>query len=625
MTLTLATAISRYGADAKGKLANPSASGGPEDQLRAPLETLFADLTELCGLPRAAVAAVGESAIASLKTRPDYAITFRNVLVGFVEVKAPGKGADPRKYKGHDKEQWEKLHSLPNLLYTDGNAFSLWRNGELTRSIVALQGDVESSGKMLTAPNELLTLFDDFLCWEPIPPRSAPELAKVSARLCRLLRDEVTEQLDNGSHALTALARDWRALLFPEANNQQFADGYAQAVTFGLLMARARDIKLADGLDIVGKQLAKTNSLIGAALKLLTDDAASEQTLKTSLGTLTRVLDAVNWHTISKGDADAWLYFYEDFLEVYDNALRKLTGSYYTPPEVVGAMVRLVDEALRTRFGLASGLASSAVTLADPAVGTGTFLLGVLRQIASTVETDQGEGAVSEAIEASISRLIAFEMQLGPFAVAQLRIHAELLHLIGRTARTPVRMFVTDMLDNPYIEQEYLPLMVEPIAASRRQANEIKKNERITVVIGNPPYKEKAKGRGGWVEPGNLHSGDPAILQDWMPPVDWGGRRSRQAPPQPVCLLLALGHLESLRSGFASQHRDRLLHYRRRVPQRTRIPEDAGLSPPHGRRYLGHRLFAGRSSAGRADTDLPGRATAGVHRARLAVEREDQR
>src|SRR5438270_2559641 len=190
MTLTLATAVSRYGADAKGKLANPSASGEPEDQLRAPLETLFADLTELCGMPRDAFAAVGESAITSLKTRPDYAITFRNVLVGFAEVKAPRKGADPRKYKGHDKEQWDKLQSLPNLLYTDGNAFSLWRNGELIGAIVSLLGDVESSGKSLAAPNELLTLFDNFLRWEPIPPTSAQELAKVSARLCRLLRDE---------------------------------------------------------------------------------------------------------------------------------------------------------------------------------------------------------------------------------------------------------------------------------------------------------------------------------------------------------------------------------------------------------------------------------------------------
>lgn len=219
MKLTLSVAVSRYGADAKGKLANPAASGEPEDQLRAPLENLFKDLAELCGLPRDAIQAVGESSIASLKTRPDFAVTLRNVLVGFVEVKAPGKGADPGRYRGHDKEQWEKLQSLPNLLYTDGSAFSLWRNGEQVGTMINLHGDVESSGKTLAAPNELLALFDNFLRWEPIPPRSAPELAKVSARLCRLLRDEVTEQLALGSRALTALAADWRALLFPEAND----------------------------------------------------------------------------------------------------------------------------------------------------------------------------------------------------------------------------------------------------------------------------------------------------------------------------------------------------------------------------------------------------------------------
>ena len=192
---------------------------------------------------------------------------------------------------------------------------------------------------------------------------------------------------------------------------------------------------------------AKTNSLIGAALRLLTDDAENQAALKTSLGTLARVLDAVNWHTISKDRPEAWLYFYEDFLAVYDNDLRKLTGSYYKPPEVVSAMVRLVDDVLRSRFGQAkaAGLASPSVTVADP----GTFVLGILRQIAATVAADQGEGAVPQTIEATIARLVAFEMQLGPFAVAQLGIHAELLQLIGKLPKTPVRMFVTDTLASP--------------------------------------------------------------------------------------------------------------------------------------------------------------------------------
>lgn len=510
----LKKAISDFGAEAKAKLANPAATGEPEDQLRGPLEGLFADLAELCGFQRGWLAAVGESSLSTLKTRPDYAIALRKVLVGYVEVKAPGKGADPRRYKGHDKEQWEKLQSLPNLLYTDGNSFSLWQNGELVGSIVELQGNIETSGAKLAAPLELVARFDNFLRWEPIPPKSAAELADVSARLCRLLRDEVTEQLAEKSPALTDLAADWRKLLFPEANDQQFADGYAQAVTFGLLMARSSNIRLGEELDHVARQLGKSNSLIGAALRILMDQVGEEATLKTSLGALVRVLDAVNWHTVSKGEPDAWLYFYEDFLAVYDNKLRKLTGSYYTPPEVVGPMIRLVDDVLRKHFGRSAGLASADVTLADPAVGTGTFILGVLRRIAAVVEEDQGAGAVPQAIESAIDRLIAFEMQLGPFAVAQLRVYAELMQLIGKAPRAVPRMFVTDTLGNPFAEVEELGSLYRTISESRLQANEIKRKEPITVVIGNPPYKEKAKGRGGWVEE------EP--LNHWMPPADWG-------------------------------------------------------------------------------------------------------
>lgn len=517
------SAISSYGASAKAKLANPAAKGEPEEQLRAPLEHLFVDLAEFCGFPRSAVTAVGEASLRELKTRPDYAITVRKALVGFVEVKAPGKGADPRRFRDrHDKAQWEKLTSLPNLIYTDGNEFSLWRNGEIEGEPVRLIGDVQTSGADLSAPPGLLGLFEDFIRWQPIPPRDAKQLAGISARLCRLLRDEVTEQLSLGSEALTALATDWRKLLFPEASDAQFADGYAQAVTFGMLMARAREIRLGAGLDQAARRLGATNSLISTALRLLTDAVENQETLKTSLGTLTRVLDSVHWSTISKGDPDAWLYFYEDFLEVYDNKLRKQTGSYYTPPEVVSAMVRLVDEALRSRFALPSGLASPAVTLADPAVGTGTFLLGTLRRIAETVEADEGPGAVPAAIDAVVRRLLAFEIQLGPFAVAQLRILAELADLIGAAPTTPLRMFVTDTLGNPYVEQEWVPAILGPIAESRRQANEIKRQEPITVVIGNPPYKEKAKNRGGWVESGSKNSPEPPPLAAWMPPPDWG-------------------------------------------------------------------------------------------------------
>ena len=519
----IAQAVSAFGKAATARLSNPVATGEPEDQLRGPFENLLQQLALLCGFKPGAVVAVGESSIADLKTRPDYAITVGGALVGFIELKAPGKGGDPRRFKtGHDKAQWQRLQSLPNLIYSDGNEFSLWRSGELATAVVRLGGDVETSGAALSAGPGLLPLFDFFLQWQPIPPRSAKELAEVTARLCRLLRDEVIEALERKTEALTTLAHDWRGLLFPQASDEQFADGYAQAVTFGLLIARARGIAIGNDLHKVAESLKASASLIGAALQLLTDNQDTRRALNTALSTLERVLDAVDWPTVSKGKADAWLYFYEDFLEIYDNTLRKQTGSYYTPPEVVGAMVALVDQALkRPGFNLPRGLAADSVTVADPATGTGTFVLGVLRHLAARIREDEGEGAVPAGIESALKRLVAFELQLGPFAVAQLRLLAEVVALTGHMPKTVPRMFVTDTLSNPHDDGGSFPGFTAAIGQQRKAANRVKREQPITVVIGNPPYKDKAKGMGGWVEGATRKKGELAPLDDWQPLPAW--------------------------------------------------------------------------------------------------------
>ena len=524
----LGSAVSAFGKSLKEKLSKKVISGAPEDQLRGPLEKLLEAIALISLFKKGDVVAHGETALSDLKIRPDYAVTVKKALVGFIEIKAPGKGADPRKFKDdHDRKQAEKLKSIPNLIYTDGNAFSLWRNGKLEGAVVKLSGDVETAGDKLTAPPALQNLFSSFLQWEPIPPASPRALAEVSAGLCRLLRDEVAEQLALANAGLTELAKGWRQLLFPDATDVEFADGYAQAVTFGLLMARARNISIVTGLDQVAKSLAKTNSVIGAALQVLTDSDEAREALVTSFGTLVRVLEAVDWALIGKGNSDAWLYFYEHFLEVYDNDLRKETGSYYTPPEVVTSMVRLVDDVLRDtkRFDISEGLVSSEVTVADPAVGTGTYLLGVLRHIAKTTEDDQGPGAVAGVIKDALKRIIGFELQFGPFAVAQLRILAEVADLL-QVSKIPtdvrLRLYITDTLSNPDEVTGYLPSILKALGVSRSEANAIKRAEPITVVIGNPPYKERAGGEGGWIEAGDNGKGsEPAPLARWFPPKDW--------------------------------------------------------------------------------------------------------
>ncbi len=530
-----AKAVSTFGAEVKATLSNPAIPGEPEEQLRTPLVKLIKALAALSG-QAGGIELVGETSLKDLAVRPDFAVTCKGALIGFIEVKAPGKGADPTRLRDkRDKAQWEKLRALPNLIYTDGNGFALSRDGKLASPVVRLDGDVESAGDKLAAPPDLLDLFTTFFGWNPIPPRSPRQLAEVSARLCRLLRDEVSEQLDLKAPGLTALKEDWRQLLFPHATDAEFADGYAQAVTFGLLMARARGITLDDGVRNAAETLRRSNSLIGSALGLLTEQVDEAHTLDTSLKTLTAVLGVVDWARLSKGEPEAWLYFYELFLQQYDQTLRKRTGSYYTPPQVVNAMVRLVDEVLTSpaRFDLPKGLASPLITIADPAVGTGTFLLGVLRRMAAIVETDEGAGAVPAAVAASLKRVIGFELQFGPFAVAQLRVLAELLDLVTqggteanapeelrRALSTELRLYIADTLADPDEETAWIPSSLRSVAESRKRANHVKRHEAITVVLGNPPYKEKARGRGGWVE--DRGSGLRAPLDDWQPPPQWG-------------------------------------------------------------------------------------------------------
>lgn len=109
----LAEAISRFGVAVKAKLSGKAIAGEPEDQLCSPFESLLSDLVEVLGFQLSEIVAIGETSLGDLNTRPDYAVTRRHALVGFIELKAPGKGADPRRFRDkRDREQWKKLRRL---------------------------------------------------------------------------------------------------------------------------------------------------------------------------------------------------------------------------------------------------------------------------------------------------------------------------------------------------------------------------------------------------------------------------------------------------------------------------------------------------------------------------------
>jgi hypothetical protein len=511
-------AVSRFGAAVKPKLQG--GVGGPEDQLRAPIEQLLHDVADALGVD---LVMIGEASLAALGVRPDYAVNVSGSRAGYREVKAPGRGV-PTMWtpNAHERRQWNQLRLLPNVLYTDGEHWALLRSGELVGRIARLSGDLRHAGARLVPDGaDFIRILSGFLLWKPDPPLTVSQLVETAAKLCLLLRGEVAETLareragEEPRAVFTGLAEDWRVLLFPGLTDEQFADAYAQTVTFALLLARVDGIAFDDRpLSEIARQLGKRHSLMGKALSVLTEETVEGRSIV--VATMLRVFGVIDWDQLSKGRQHTYLHLYEDFLEVYDQSLRKQSGSYYTPNEVVSAMVRLVEEILATRMGITRGFADDDVMIVDPAMGTGTFLLSIIDTVAKTVADEEGEAAVPPQVRSLFSRLVGFEKQAGPFAVAELRVHQAIKAKHNtEVPEKEVKFFVADTLDNPSIEETHLGFTYEPIARSRREANKIKREVPVRVVIGNPPYRERAKGLGGWVEQGDDNSGAAPPLDDF--------------------------------------------------------------------------------------------------------------
>lgn len=511
--------VSEFGADVTAKLQ--AGAGHDEAQLRDPFARLLRQAGAALGVH---VLTVDETPLDVLGIRPDFMVSVAGARVGYAELKAPGKKVPTtRSPTSRDKDQWEKLRLLPNVLYSDGEQWAVYRYGELHGTVAQLDGVLRTAGsKLRPADGSFERVVQDFLLWKPDPPRTIGQLVRAVASLCRLLRDEVSDTLERERSreepepVFSGLVEDWRSYLFPGLSDDQFADAYAQTVTFALLLARVDGISFeGTGFAEIARQLGKRHSLLGKALDVLTERVAEQRSIV--LTSLQRVVGAVDWDVLSERALDSYLRLYEEFLEEYDAGLRRRSGSYYTPNKVVAFMVRFVDEILRDdQMNIGWGLANDDVRIIDPAMGTGTFLLNIIDIVARTVQEEQGEGAVGPQLRALFSRLIGFEKQAGPYAVAQLRIHQALKgEYQTEIPEKEVKLLVADTLDDPYddlyTEQVHIPSTLEPIARSRREANRIKLKTPIFVVIGNPPFAERARGMGGWIEAGSPGSGPPPL------------------------------------------------------------------------------------------------------------------
>ena len=178
---------------------------------------------------------------------PDFRIwDGKNHITGYIEAKEPGI-TDLDQIE--DTPQLRRyFETFPNVILTNFYEFRLYRNGE--RIAQAMIGRPFIAQKLKTVPpvenNEKFEkLFDLFFSFSQPKVRSAKSLAVELAKRTRFLRDEViaVELKENGSKGHRQIAGFYQAFkkyLISTLSEKQFADIYAQTITYGLFAARTR-------------------------------------------------------------------------------------------------------------------------------------------------------------------------------------------------------------------------------------------------------------------------------------------------------------------------------------------------------------------------------------------------
>lgn len=492
-----------------------SVDAEPEAQLTTPVGELLKAVAQHAGLGE--IEPIREARLVGV--RPDLAIAHvsrgNRRLQGYVELKKPELPVDTSLWSGRNLIQWDKLKLQAEvLIICNGRSARLYLNGEP----VGEDATLPYQNPQAWDAGGLMTLLRRFLEAKPRPITSVPELsrrlalrtAELRDRLLTLLDDKTTDEA--GELARSAYGA-WKQYIHPHASAKDFADGISQVVAYGMVLAvltGSQVDKDNDGIVSVHEAqsaIREQSPVMAAAFAPLLDQPALHDAVRVELGALETLLSAVNAEKIRESRdvrGEPWMYFYEDFLSVYDPEERKQAGVYYTPTAVVNAMVKMVEHLLIERFDLRLGFADPKVVTLDPATGTGTFPLAVLDAAAARAKLVRGKAGPLQAGEHLSKNLIGFELLPGPYAVAHLRL-SERLREITKT-NLPVQVVLTDTLEDPVGAETQMFLFGDGrvLAQEQNRAKRIKAERKVTVVIGNPPYRRvkgdiEGRGSGGWV------------------------------------------------------------------------------------------------------------------------------
>ena len=479
---------------------------------------------------------------------PDFILTKKEtsassaaIPVGFIEAKDIGDKDLEGAKKAGNKEQFDRYKaSLNNIIFTDYLSFLLYRDGQfVTKISIATSPNPSKGGEIRALPENFASfenLIKDFCTHVGQTIKSPKKLAEMMAGKARLLSDVIEKALKSDEEnredsTLKDQMMAFKQILIHDITPKGFADVYAQTIAYGMFAARLNDPTLPtfsrqEAAELIPKSNPFLRKLFGYIAGPEIDDR-----IKWIVDSLVEIFLACNVGEILKNYGkttkmeDPIIHFYETFLSEYDPKLRKARGVWYTPAPVVNFIVRAVDEILKAEFNLPQGLADTSKTnisvnlqttdkrysdnikkieqeihrlqILDPATGTGTFLAEIVKQVHKKFEGQQG--IWSNYVETHlIPRLNGFELLMASYAMA----HLQLDLLLKETGYQPtkdqrLRVYLTNSLEEHHPDTG--TLFANWLSSEANEANFIKRDAPIMVVMGNPPYSGESSNQGQWI------------------------------------------------------------------------------------------------------------------------------
>uniref|UniRef100_UPI000C31AAB8 type ISP restriction/modification enzyme n=1 Tax=Helicobacter pylori TaxID=210 RepID=UPI000C31AAB8 len=441
------------------------------------------------------------------KSQPDFCVSLQGLNIGYIENKRVGTNLS-QLLKSDQIRKYLELN--PNLMLTDYLNFMWVGKDENNAPLIKKEISVASPDELSKPLNpkkqterDLIELFKSFFNYEAAPIANAKDFATHLSPRTKYLKDALIQNQEKTQ--VSSIFNNFKAYLYEELSFEDFSDALAQTLTYSLFLAKlnhpSEKIDLNNVRSFIPKNFAVIREMADFLKKL--DEIQDIQWLLNEILSLINHVDMGSILKDLNDDKDPYLHFYETFLSAYDPKLRESKGVYYTPDSVVEFIINALDSLLKTHFkdaplGLKSALDNENIKLLDFATGTGTFLLEAFRKALETRKTsDGGTSTKEDKYQNLLKQFYGFEYLIAPYAIAHLNLSQAFKEEFKKPLKEgdALKIILTNTLIQP--SEIVADRGLQPIFETElKSAQEIKKDEKILIITGNPPYSGASSNEG---------------------------------------------------------------------------------------------------------------------------------